>query len=174
MANIQSVIGFIQNTKDFKEEDTWFRGLWFVVANQMYKLATEHRTKKTALTANVNCECEMYNEQKKDSNYTQLPSACVCVHISMSPINSRNNLINALHNVAISAVRVCERWYPCPCPCPCPCGCNQFDSFIQFFFLERHSTIYHLMEFISSQHVFRLLFRDIVNRGEKKKTEQHK
>lgn len=57
------------------------------------------------------------------------------------------------------------------CVCPCPCGCNQFDSFI-FCFLERHWTIYQLMEFISSQHVIRLLFVTMLTTTTKKGTAQ--
>lgn len=53
----------------------------------------------------------MYTTDKKGhSNYTQFLSQLVYItHISMSPINSRNNLINALHNGAILCMCVCVR-----------------------------------------------------------------
>lgn len=57
---------------------------------------------------------------------------------SMSPINSSNNLIYALRMEQFYFVSFC--------------GCNQ--SFFSLAPLNRT----HLMEFISSQHVFRLLF----------------
>lgn len=87
------------------------------------------------------------------------------LYISLSPINSRHNLISALHNGAILFASVRERESERDCilvrvRVRVLVGVTNLIRLYNFFpvSLGHHSTIYHLMEFISSQHVFRLLF----------------
>lgn len=122
-----------------------------MVANQIYT----NWSQKFPFEKNTHTwgefECKLWECYQSIETHKKGHKLHTLRYIPMSPINSRNNLINALTSQWSTILFVCV------CVCPCPCGCNQFDSFI-FCFLERHWTIHHLMEFISSQHAFRLLF----------------